>query len=112
MKTVFSFGGLFVLLAAAAAGCSEVEKPPTIADIRQAYSLQETKIEFEDSPLFEDAPQVSIPDQVPECTPEGDLHFDCKFEVSVARDGSQSREYKRGHVWNDEGTWHIAGLID
>lgn len=98
----------FVLAALALAGCGRA--PPTIDDIRNAYTAHVRADRVHEKGLGANQAPLVIPNQEPVCTSDGGGHFDCRVRVIFeTRDGRRSQE-QMVHIRSDERAWVVESM--
>lgn len=98
----------FVLAALALAGCGRA--PPTIEDIRDAYTAHvQADLVHEKGLGASEAPLV-IPNQEPACTSDGGGHFDCRVRVIFETPQGRHSQEQKVHVRRDQGSWTIDSM--
>lgn len=99
----------FVLAALPLSGCSSTS-PPTIDEIRNAYTVHVRADRVHEKGLDAyEAPAV-IPNQEPACVSDGGGHFDCRVRVIFETSEGRRSEDQMVHIRRDEETWTIDSM--
>lgn len=93
-------------------GCQR-QKAPATDEIRAAYAAHVAADPAHAVGMAAKSPPAVIPNQQPDCTPDGNSHFDC--EINVFYDVGAGNRDKRSarhtlHIRKVESSWVIESL--
>ncbi len=98
----------FVLASLALTGCGRA--PPTIDDIRNAYTAHVRADRVHEKGLGANEAPLVIPKQEPACSPDGGGHFDCRVRVIFETAQGRQSEEQIVHIRRDGGAWVIESM--
>lgn len=86
------------------------QQAPTVEEIREAYAAHMRRDPVHERGLrAKDAPAV-IPQQEPQCTPDGRTHFDCRIRVVFETPAGRHSQEQAVHIKLERGTWSVESI--
>ena len=98
----------YVLAALALSGCGRA--PPTVDDIRAAYTAHVQADRVHEKGLGANEAPLVIPNQEPACTSDSGGHFDCRVRVIFETSQGRQSQEQIVHIRRDEGMWVVDSM--